>query len=233
MSISIRRSKERGYENNDWLQTYHTFSFGEYYDSKFMGYSSLRVINEDRVQPGKGFGAHPHKDMEIITYVLSGALEHQDSLGNKGVIQASEVQKMSAGTGVVHSEHNFSQHEEVCFFQIWIYPEHFGIAPAYEQKVFSSAAKWGQWCLIASNNTRNGSLKIHQDADIYASILDQDGRLHFEALPNRHYWIQIISGKFVVQNHLLNAGDGAALTEETSIDISCKEGGEFLFFDLV
>ena len=166
MTITVRRSKERGFENKGWLSTFHTFSFDTYYDPKFMGFRTLRVLNEDELPPGKGFATHFHKDMEIITYVITGVIEHQDSLGNRGVIQRGEVQKMSAGTGITHTENNASSFEAVHFVQIWIYPEHFGLPPSYEQRVFSSAAKWGQWCLIASGNGREGSLKLHQNVDM-------------------------------------------------------------------
>lgn len=230
--IKVKKSQERGHENRGWLDTYHTFSFGSYYDPKQMGFRSLRVINEDYIKLGKGFGAHAHEDMEIITYVLEGNLEHEDSLGNKGVIHANEVQRMSAGTGIVHSERNLSTHENVHLLQIWISPEHYGITPSYEQKMFSSASKWGQWCLIVSSNGRNGSIKIHQDADIYSTILDQDTEIIFQALSERYYWIQVIAGEFVIQNNTLNQGDGAAISDEMSIKLTCKQNGEILLFDL-
>ncbi len=230
--IKVRRSSERGYEDKGWLQTYHTFSFDTYYDTKFMGYHVLRVLNEDRLKGGKGFGMHTHKDMEIVTYVLEGALEHKDSLGHVGVIREGELQRMTAGTGIAHSESNLSHFEEVHFLQIWILPENHGLTPSYEQKVFASAAKWGQWCLLVSRNGRSGSLRIHQDCDIYSTILEKGEEMRFEALVGRYYWIQIISGKFLILREILEKGDGCAIEEESLIQIKSEEGGELLLFDL-
>lgn len=229
--INIRRSKDRGYEDKGWLQTYHTFSFDTYYDPDFLGFRTIRVINEDRVKGGKGFGSHMHRDMEVITYVVEGALEHKDSMGNTSVIRPGEVQRMSAGSGVNHSEYNLSHHLPVHFLQIWIQPDQFGIDPSYVQRQFSAASKWGQWCLIGSRTGREGSLRIHRDVDLYATLLDVGGMLSYEALTDRFYWIQIISGKFQVQNVLVEAGDGLSLSEESRIDILCLESGEFLLFD--
>lgn len=230
--INIRRSKERGYEDKGWLQTYHTFSFDTYYDQNFLNFRSVIVINEDTVKGGKGFGSHSHREMEILTYVVEGTLEHKDSMGNTSVIRPEEVQLMSAGTGVTHSEYNLSHHLPVRFLQIWINPEQHGLDPSYAQRHFSSASKWGQWCLIASRTGREGSLRIHQDIDLYATLLDADGLLSFEALKDRYYWIQIISGKFQVKETLADAGDGLSITDEELIEVRCLESGEFLLFDL-
>lgn len=230
--IKLRKSAERGYEDKGWLQSYHTFSFDTYYDPDFLGYRQLRVINEDTVKGGKGFGSHSHKDMEILTYVTEGVLEHQDSMGHTSIIRPNEVQRMSAGSGVTHSEYNLSHHLPVHFFQIWIYPEQNGIEPSYMTKLFSPASKWGQWCLVCSRNGREGSLRIHQDIDLYATILDDNDELIFEALIDRYYWIQIVSGKFLVQETILESGDGAALNDESTIEIRCLASGELLLFDL-
>jgi quercetin 2,3-dioxygenase len=230
--IKVRKSKERGFEDKSWLQTFHTFSFDTYYDPDYLGFRALRVINEDTVKGGKGFGAHSHKDMEILTYVLEGVIEHQDSLGHTSIIRPGEVQRMSAGVGVTHSEYNLSHHLPVHFLQIWINPEQYGLEPSYANKLFSTASKWGQWCLICSRNGRDGSLRIHQDVDLYATILDDNDEIVFEALIDRYYWIQIVSGKFLVQETILEAGDAAALNDESTIEIRSLASGELLLFDL-
>lgn len=230
--IQVRASKERGYEDKGWLQTYHTFSFDTYYDPDFLGYRDLRVVNEDTVRGGKGFGTHYHRDVEILTYVLEGVLEHHDSMGNTSVIRPGEVLRMSAGTGITHSEYNLSHHLPVHFIQIWINPERHDLEPSYSQKLFSPASKWGQWCLIGSRNGRDGSLRIHQDVDLYSSMLDENDEIVFDALFDRYYWVHIVSGKFLVQEKPLNAGDSAALKEELAIKVRCLEGGELLMFDL-
>ncbi len=229
--IHIRRSLERGYENKGWLQTYHTFSFDTYYDPQFLGYHSVRVINEEILQGGKGYGAHFHKEIELITYVLEGILEYQDNAGRTGVIRPGEVQLLSAGTGITHNEYNLSQHLPVHFIQIWVEPEQFGGEATYAQKLFSSAAKWGQWRLLISNNGREGSLRVHQDFDLYTTLLEEKEVIAFPALEDRYYWVQVISGKFFVQDLLLEAGDGASLINESTIEFKCIEGGELLFLD--
>lgn len=228
----LRASAKRGFEDKGWLKTYHTFSFDTYYDPDYMGYRAIRVINEDELAPGKGFGAHSHKDMEIITYVLEGALEHRDSLGNTSVISKGEVQRMTAGTGINHSEYNLSHQNPVHFLQIWIQPNKNGLTPSYAQKSFSSASKWAQWCLLVSNNGRGGSLTMHQDAEIYATLLESDDEIIYEAMPDRFYWLQVVSGSFVVQEVVLKRGDSLALDEENRIAIKCLEEGELLLFDL-
>lgn len=231
--LHLRRAVDRGHEDKGWLQTHHTFSFDSYYDPEHLGFKSLRVINEDVVSGGKGFSAHFHKDMEIVTYVISGTLEHQDSLGNTGVIRSGEVQLMSAGTGIMHSERNFHSEIPAHFLQIWIRPNQNSLEPTYTQRQFSSASKWGQWRLLVSNNGREGSIRIHQDADIYATLLEEDDQIDFQTLLERFYWVQIVSGKFMIQNTLLEAGDGGAICNELNIDVRCLEGGELLLFDLV
>lgn len=230
--IRLRRSAERGFEDKGWLQTYHTFSFDTYHDQEHMGFRQLRVINQDTVSGGKGFGSHNHKDMEIITYVIEGVLEHQDSLGPSQVIQPGEVQKMTAGRGITHSEYNLSHHLPVHFLQIWVYPDKTGLEPGYVKKSFSSASKWGQWCLIASRNGREGSLRIHQDVELYATLLDDNDELVYKGLDDRYFWIQVISGKFQILDTVLEAGDGAAISEETTLNVTCLSSGELLLFDL-
>jgi redox-sensitive bicupin YhaK (pirin superfamily) len=230
--IKVRRSQERGYEDKGWLQTYHTFSFDTYFDQRYMFFRDLRVINQDRVKGGKGFASHSHRDMEILTYVLEGALEHKDSLGSTSIIRPGEVQRMSAGSGVTHSEYNLSHQLPVHFLQIWINPDVHGIEPSYAKRVFSSASKWGQWCLICSQSGREGSLRIHQDVDLYATLLDEKEELRFETLSDRFYWVQIVSGQFTVQGMTLDAGDGAQITEEDLIQVQCRSSGELLLFDL-
>lgn len=230
--IEKRPSEERGYEDKGWLQTYHTFSFDTYYDQRYLGFRSLRVLNEDIVQPGKGFGSHFHKEMEIITYVLEGSLEHKDSMGNVSLIRPGEMQRMSAGTGITHSEYNLSHHQPVHFLQMWILPNLHALTPDYEQRQFSSASKWGKWCLMASSNRREGSLKIHQDADLYSCLLEDRDEISFEGFIEKYYWVQILSGRFLIQNIVLKKGDGASLSDETTIQVKCLEAGELLLFEL-
>src|SRR5436309_1390991 len=224
--IQLRRSEERGHFDHGWLDTYHTFSFADYYDPRFMGFRALRVINEDRVQAGQGFGTHGHRDMEIVTYVLEGGLAHRDSMGTGAVIRPGEVQRMSAGTGVLHSEMNASESEPVHFYQIWLLPEREGIQPGYEQKDFPPAD--GKLQLVASHDARYGSLKIHQDVDLYRG--EVDGRLRFDFRTGRYGWLQVASGEMTVNGQALKAGDGAAIEEEKAIEVTGK--GEVLLFDL-
>lgn len=230
--ITIRPSNERGSANHGWLVAKHTFSFADYRDPAHMGFRSLRVINEDRVRPGQGFGTHGHRDMEIVTYILAGALEHKDSLGNGSTIRPGEVQRMSAGTGIRHSEFNPSAEDEVHLLQIWILPERDGIAPGYEQKAFPIAERTDHLHLVASRNARLGSLTIHQDADIYACRLSSGGGVSSALAPGRHAWIQTARGALLVNGVALRAGDGAAISDEDEIDIRSRDGGEFLLFDL-
>ena len=230
--ITIRRAEERGHLNFGWLDTHHSFSFGEYYDPKFMGFSDLRVINEDFVNPGRGFGTHPHSDMEIITYVLEGALEHKDSMGNGSVIRPGDVQRMSAGTGITHSEFNQSKTELVHMLQIWLMPAKQGINPSYEQKFFSEDEKFGQLRLVASPDGSDGSVTINQDAKLYASVISSGQKLTHDLDSGRNAWIQVARGSVDLNGQKLNQGDGAAISGEQLLTLSGLENAEVLLFDL-
>lgn len=230
--IKIRKADERGHADYGWLSTYHTFSFDTYYDAAYMGFRSLRVINEDRVQPGNGFPSHFHRDMEIISYVLEGALEHRDSLGTGSIIRPGDVQRMSAGTGVTHSEYNPSQTDIVHFLQIWILPERKGLKPSYEQKRFSDEEKRGTLRLIASREGRDGSVSIHQNASVYATSLDIGQELVHPLKPGRHAWAQVVRGRATFNDRELKQGDGAAASEEKALKLASREGAEVLVFDL-
>jgi redox-sensitive bicupin YhaK (pirin superfamily) len=230
--IQIRRSEERGHADHGWLDTYHTFSFNTYHDEKHMGFRSLRVINEDRIQPGMGFGTHPHHDMEIITYVIEGALEHKDNMGNGSVIRPGNVQRMSAGSGVMHSEFNPSNNEPVHLLQIWILPERKGVEPGYEEKNFAVDEKRDRFRLIASRDGRDQSVRIHQDANVYASVLDKETDITMPIQSGRHVWVQVISGNVQLGDYYLKAGDGASVSEEESIRLKGLEASEMLVFDL-
>ena len=232
--ITIRPSQERGRANFGWLDSKHTFSFGSYYDPNQMGFSDLRVINEDQVQPGQGFGTHSHKDMEIISYVLKGELEHKDSIGNGSVIRPGEVQRMSAGTGIAHSEFNASNSDLVHFLQIWIIPERTGIQPSYEQKNFPLAERQGKLKLVASADGRDGSVTIHQDASLYVAVLNQGDHITYNTNSNRSLWLQVARGAVKVNDKVLNTGDGAAVTQETELELvaTADKTTEILLFDL-
>jgi quercetin 2,3-dioxygenase len=233
--IQVRRGKERGHADHGWLNTYHTFSFSDYYDPKFMGFRSLRVINEDWVKPGYGFPTHPHRDMEIITYVLEGSLEHKDSMGTGSVIRPGEVQKMSAGTGVRHSEFNHSKTEPVHLYQIWILPEKEGIKPMYEQKAIPAEERQGKLRLVASPGGGNGSnaVKLYQDAELYATGLSKSESVEHSLRDARYAWIQVARGAVNVNGQELKAGDGAAVTDESKLKISgIADLSEVLLFDL-
>lgn len=230
--MTLRPAEDRGAADFGWLQTRHSFSFADYYDPAHMGFRALRVINDDRVAPAAGFDMHGHKDMEILTYVLAGALEHKDSLGNGSVIRAGEVQRMSAGTGIRHSEYNPSARDPVHLLQIWIYPGRKGLAPGYEQKTFPAAEKRNRLRLIASRDGRQGSVTVHQDADVYASVLEAGGRVAFTPEAGRHVWIQVARGDVAVNGQRLKEGDGLAVAGEGTLDIVSGAGGEFLLFDL-
>ncbi len=231
--IQVRRSTERGHFDFGWLDTRHTFSFGEYHDPRHMGFRALRVINEDRVQPGQGFPTHGHRDMEILSFVIDGALEHKDSLGNGSVIRAGDVQRMSAGTGVTHSEFNFSAAEPVHFLQIWILPDRRGYAPSSEQKRFPDGAKRGRLALVASRDGREGSVTVHQDASLYASILEPGGSVSHALAMGRHAWVQVVRGSLALNGAApLLPGDGAAVSDEPGLSLSAREDSEFLLFDL-
>lgn len=230
--IRIRKANERGHFNFGWLDTYHTFSFGDYYDPSFMGFSSLRVINEDFVHAGRGFPTHSHRDMEIITYILEGALEHKDSMGTGSVIRPGDVQRMTAGTGVSHSESNPSTKDSVHLLQIWIMPNERGLQPSYEQKVFSEEQKQGKLCLIASETGRDGSVKVHQDTNVYAAILDEGQAVSKQLPTGRHAWLQVARGAISLNDDTLNQGDGAAVTDVSKIDVVGRRHSEILLFDL-
>ena len=230
--IAIRRSAERGHTNLGWLDSRHTFSFGDYRDPDHMGFRNLRVINEDRVEPGEGFGTHGHRDMEIVSYVLEGELEHKDSMGTGSVIVPGDVQRMSAGTGVTHSEYNPSDTEKVHFLQIWILPEREGMKPGYEQKSFPVEARKGRARLVASPDGRDGSVTVHTDALIYASLLDAGDDLSHELEPGRNAWLQIARGAVRLEDQRLGAGDGAAITTVSKLMIKAEKPSEILIFDL-
>jgi redox-sensitive bicupin YhaK (pirin superfamily) len=230
--IQIRRSEERGHFNYGWLDTYHTFSFAEYYDPNHRQFRSLRVMNEDRVAPGKGFGTHPHRDMEIVTYVLEGALEHKDSMGNGEVLRPGEFQRMSAGTGITHSEFNPSPTEPVHLYQIWILPERKGIEPSYEQKRFAEEERHNRMRLVASRDAAEGSLLIHQDARIFLSTIGGGEQINHELADGRHAWLQVLRGTVSLDGHELNASDGAALGEEHRLTIQARRDAEIMLFDL-
>jgi len=229
--ITIRRAGERGHANHGWLDTNHTFSFADYYDPAHMGFRALRVINEDRVQEGMGFGTHSHSDMEIVSYVLEGQLAHRDSMGTGSVIRPGDVQRMSAGTGVAHSEMNPSESEPVHFLQIWIIPEQRGIKPSYEQKKFEDDERRGTLRLVASPDAQDGSVTIHQDVRIYSTLLDDGQSVTHELRPDRYGWVQVTRGEVDLNGQRLEAGDGAAISEETTVALSGR-GAEVLLFDL-
>ncbi len=230
--IQVRKAKERGHANHGWLDTYHTFSFSSYHDPKHMRFRSLRVMNEDVVAPGQGFGTHPHNDMEIVTYVLEGALEHQDSMGNGEVLRPGEFQRMTAGTGITHSEFNPSESEPVHLYQIWLLPERKGIEPSYEQKRFPEEDRHNQLRLVASNDAENGSLLIHQDARIYLSKIDAGKEVGHELLPTRHAWLQVLRGTVSLNGVDLGISDGVAVSEEKSLTIHANSDSEIMLFDL-
>lgn len=230
--VTIRKSAERGHANHGWLDSYHTFSFANYYDPAYMGFRHLRVINEDRVEAGQGFGTHPHRDMEIITYIIEGALEHKDSMGNREVIRAGEVQVMSAGTGITHSEYNPSSTEPVHLLQIWILPDQAGIKPRYDQKMYSEDEKRDRLRLIASPEGREDSVVIHQNVNLYASLLQQGQKIEYSLSPDRHGWLQVVKGAITLNGQALTTGDGAAISHETQLAIAAEENSEFLLFDL-
>jgi len=229
--MTIRKSNERGHAEHGWLDTYHSFSFGDYYDSQWMGFRSLRVINDDLVMPGMGFGTHPHKDMEIITYVLSGSLEHKDSMGNGRVIRAGEVQYMAAGSGVRHSEFNTSQTEAAHFLQIWIMPDATGVKPRYAEKSLRDAPH-GTFHLVASKTGRDGSIAIHQDADVLLAKLDPGQKMTQTLANNRNAWVHVAEGEVTLNGKTLAGGDAAAIGRETSLELAASKPSQVLLFDL-
>ena len=230
--IEVRKSAERGQADHGWLRSAHTFSFAEYRDPAHMGFGPLRVINEDRVAPGKGFGTHGHRDMEILTYVLEGALEHKDSIGSGSVLRYGDVQRMSAGSGIMHSEFNHSREEPVHFLQIWIMPDVEGIPPEYEEKHFDAASKQGRLRLIASKDGRDDSVRLHQDASVYAAILQGADRATHALAPKRGAFVQVAKGSVEVNGIRLGAGDGAKISGESTLAFERAEDVEFLLFDL-
>ena len=230
--ITIRRARERGHFDHGWLNTYHTFSFDQYYDPRYMGFRSLRVINEDFVAPGRGFPTHGHRDMEIITYILEGALKHEDSMGNGSVIRPGDVQRMTAGTGVRHSEKNSSVTERVHLLQIWILPNAENLTPGYEQKAFSDEERHGQLRLIASGDGRDDSVHLNQDVSLFASILDAGKEVEREMDAKRYGWIQVARGSIAVNGEKAEQGDGVVVVGESNLKIRAQEPAEILLFDL-
>lgn len=229
----IRPADDRGLANLGWLHSRHTFSFGDYFDRAHMGFGPLRVINEDRVQPGKGFDTHGHRDMEIVSYVLDGALAHRDSMGNGSIIRPGEVQRTSAGTGVRHSEMNASDTEPVHFLQIWILPEREGMAPGYEQKPFPDEEKRGRLRLVGSRDGRSGSVVIHQDVDLYATLLSEGERVQHALVEGRIGWLQVVSGAIRCGDEALASGDGLAVTDPGTLVLSATSDTEVLLFDML
>ena len=230
--MNIRPSRERGLTQIDWLKSRHTFSFDTYVDPTHDHFRTLRVINEDIVKPGAGFHPHSHRDMEIITYLLSGALEHKDSMGNGSVIRPGEIQRMTAGTGVTHSEFNASQKEPAHLLQIWIFPDKKGLSPGYEQKKFERKSFQNRFCLLASRDAQQGSVRVRQDVWLYGSMLKPKQNLAYSLNPGRHAWVQVASGELELNGKTLTAGDGAAASDEKDLQFTAKKDSEFLLFDL-
>jgi redox-sensitive bicupin YhaK (pirin superfamily) len=230
--ITVRPGRERGHTRIGWLDSRHSFSFGDYYDPDHMGFHTLRVINEDRVTPGAGFGTHAHRDMEILSWVLGGTLAHKDSMGNGGHIRPGELQRMSAGTGVRHSEMNPSADEPVHFLQIWIMPEEPGVQPGYEQRAFPESERRGALRLVASRGGREGSVSLNQDADVYATVLEAGAKLEHVLRPGRRAWVQVTEGAVVANGARLDAGDGAGIVDEPSVRIEAADPAALLVFDL-
>ncbi|MBF5045328.1 pirin family protein [Aggregicoccus sp. 17bor-14] len=229
--LTLRRSEERGHANHGWLDSHHTFSFADYFDPRHMGFRALRVINEDRVEGGEGFGTHGHRDMEIITYPLEGSIGHKDSTGGNSVLRAGEVQRMTAGTGVMHSEMNAGQ-DPLHFLQIWILPEKKGLTPGYEQKAFSTAERQGRWRVLVSPDAREGSLKVHQDMSLHGTLLGRGEKAEYTLAPGRHAWVQLARGKATLNGLQLKAGDGVAVSDESKLVLEASEPVEALLFDL-
>jgi quercetin 2,3-dioxygenase len=228
----VRKSNDRGHVQIDWLNSYHTFSFGSYQDPNWMGFRSLRVINDDIIAPASGFGTHGHRDMEIITYVLSGALEHKDSLGTGAVIYPGEVQRMTAGTGITHSEFNNSPSEAVHLLQIWIIPDTVGLTPSYEQKAFTAVEKQGKLRLVASQDGRDGSVTVHQDLNLYIGLLTGDEQVSYHVESDRSVWLHIAQGEIAIDNQIFTAGDAIAYPGGSQFELSSSSNGEILLFDL-
>lgn len=230
--LEIIQSETRGSADHGWLKARHTFSFAEYYDPDRVAFGPLRVINEDRIAPGKGFGTHPHRDMEIVTYVIGGAIEHKDSMGNGTIITAGDVQRMTAGTGVLHSEFNHSPNDELHLLQIWIVPERQGLQPGYEQTRFTRADKLNRLRLVASRDGRHGSVTIHQDVNLYASVLEPNNEVSLDLLADRKVFVQVVCGDIAVNDSMLAAGDGAAIEGLSGLRFKATGEAEFLVFDM-
>jgi redox-sensitive bicupin YhaK (pirin superfamily) len=230
--IEIIPSETRGSADHGWLKARHTFSFAEYHNPQRVRFGPLRVINEDRIAPGQGFGTHPHKDMEIVTYPISGAIEHKDSMGNGTVISAGEVQRMTAGSGIQHSEFNHSQTDELHLLQIWMFPERKDLEPGYEQKLFSREDKLNQLRLIASREGRDGSITVHQQVDLYASVLQQDSEVELPIAESNKVFVQVVLGDVTVNGQTATAGDGVQITGEGNLTVACQTEAEFLVFDM-
>ena len=230
--IAIRKSEDRGHFDHGWLNTYHTFSFGDYYDPEHVRFRSLRVLNEDRVKPGAGFDTHGHREIEIITYVFSGALEHRDSLGTGSLIHPGDVQRMTAGTGIMHSEFNPSPTEPVHLLQIWILPQQKGLEPSYEQRAIPAPEKRGRLRLVASRDGRDGSVTVHQDVSLYVALLQAGDSVKHPLHPGRRSWVQVASGAVTLNGYPLSAGDGAAISDEEFVELAGTEPAEILLFDL-
>lgn len=229
---AVRRSDERGHADHGWLDTRHTFSFADYHDPAHMGFRALRVINEDHVAAGRGFGAHPHRDMEILTYVVSGAVQHADSMGNRAVVRPGEIQRMTAGTGVTHSEINPSPAEDLHLLQIWIQPDRRGYEPGYEQVRFADRDRNGRLVQLAAREPAEGAVRIHQDVSLYAAALERGATIEHALAPGRHAWLQVVEGDVEVAGQTLHAGDGLAVSEESRVTITGVEPAEILLFDL-
>jgi hypothetical protein len=230
--LNVIHSESRGAADHGWLKAKHTFSFADYFDPERIQFGALRVINEDRVAPGQGFGTHPHRDMEIVTYVISGAIEHKDSMGNGTVIRAGEIQRMTAGTGVLHSEFNHSDEEQLHLLQIWIFPEKQNLEPGYEQKLFAPEEKRNQLRLVGSRDGRDGSLTIHQDVELFASILEAGHSVSIVDVAQRRVFVQVVSGQLDINGEQLGAGDGLQIEGEAKVDLRAIEEAEFLLFNL-
>ena len=230
--LTVRKAEDRGHADHGWLDTRHTFSFASYHDPRHMGFWALRVINEDRVQPGEGFGTHAHRDMEILTWVLEGALEHKDSMGNGSVIRPGDIQRMSAGTGVTHSEFNPSGEALVHLLQIWLLPNQRGLPPSYEEKRFPPDTLRSRLRIIAAGDGRQGAVTIHQDADLWVAQLTQGESVRHDLKPGRYAWLQVARGAVSLQGKALGAGDGAAVSDEPALEITASESSEVLLFDL-
>jgi redox-sensitive bicupin YhaK (pirin superfamily) len=230
--LMFRKSQARGHANHGWLDTYHSFSFADYFDPAHMGFSALRVINEDFVAPGTGFGTHPHREMEIVTYVLEGTLQHQDSMGNGAIVQAGDIQYMSAGTGVTHSEVNPSEHARVHLLQVWILPNQRGGEPRYGERKFTDDQKRGRWVLLASPDGRDGAIDIRQDASLFVTVLKAGDRLSYALDPVRRAYLHVARGTVTLNGHPLSAGDGVGIADEAELVLASDEWGEVLLFDL-